>query len=100
MMIRADEVAARLRDEGITDEAIEFALQRGREFSRAEELYRQVLVKGGGRDAEVCWRMLLCHYCVEYQRDEDGRLVPTILNPDMSDPGELPERQALPVLLL
>ncbi len=31
MMIRADEVAARLRDEGITDEAIEFALQRGRE---------------------------------------------------------------------
>ena len=31
MMIRADEVAARLREEGITDEAIEQALKLGRE---------------------------------------------------------------------
>ena len=30
MMIRSDDVAARLREEGITDEALELALENGR----------------------------------------------------------------------
>ena len=66
-------------------------MQFDREFAEAEKVYRRVIAKGGD-DIEVHWRMILCHYGVEYQRGENG-LMPTILNPDLSDPAELSVRQ-------
>ena len=41
----------------------------------------------GGDDPEVYWRMILCHYCVEYQKkDNEDKYIPTILYPELSDP--------------
>ena len=68
--------------------------QRERQFDRAAEAYRQMLVKGGA-DAELYWRLVMCRYCLEYQRDDDGSLIPILLNPDLSDPAEIAERQDL-----
>ena len=63
-------------------------------FDKAANYYRQVIIKGGA-DAEVYWRLLLCHYCVTYQRDEDGELIPIILNPDLTDPDQMSLRTDL-----
>ena len=68
--------------------------QMDREFERAEELYQQVLAFGG-RDPEVYWRLILCHYCVVYQQDEEGKQVLTILYPDLTDPKEMSARKEL-----
>ena len=68
--------------------------QRDRAFDRAAELYRKMLALGSV-DIEVYWRLVLCHYCVEYQWDDEGRLIPTILNPDLADPEEISERRDL-----
>ena len=68
--------------------------QYDRRFDKAEEKYYEVIQKGGP-DAAVYWRILLCHYCVEYQEDEDGKRIPTILNPDLSDPEEMSIRKEL-----
>ena len=75
------------------------SFQRDRQFDQAEAYYRQVLIKGG-KDAEVYWRIVLCHYCVEYQDDGQGRAVPTILYPDLSDPEDMSIRQDLSAALL
>ena len=68
--------------------------QYDREYDKAEDYYRQVITKGGA-DAEVYWRLLLCHYCVSYQKSEDGRLIPIILNPDLTDPQDMSLRRDL-----
>ncbi len=63
-------------------------------FDKAADYYRQVLVKGG-KDAQVYWRLLLCHYCIIYQKDDEGRLIPIILNPDLTDPAHMSVRKEL-----
>ena len=63
-------------------------------FAKAADAYRQVVVKGGG-DAEVFWRLLLCHYCVTYQKDDEGKMIPIILNPDLTDPDQMSVRREL-----
>ena len=68
--------------------------QQDRVFDKAEEYYRKILVKGGG-DAEVYWRLLMCHYCLFYQKDGDGSMIPIILNPDLTDPAEMSLRREL-----
>ena len=68
--------------------------QHDRAYDKAYDKYEQIVIKGGG-DAEVAWRMLLCHYCVSYQQDEHERLVPIILNPDLTAPEELSLRKDL-----
>ena len=69
-------------------------LRKERKYDEAEKTYRQLVIKGAG-EAEVCWRIVLCHYCVEYQKDDRGSLIPTILYPDLSDPAEVTARQEL-----
>ena len=68
--------------------------QSERRFDKADEYYRRVLVKGG-EDPDVYWRLLMCHYCLTYQRNEDGKAVPIILNPDLTDPEEIAARREL-----
>ena len=68
--------------------------QQEREFDKAEHYYRQVLIHGG-KDPEVYWQLLLCHYCVEYQTDDEGNRIPSILYPDLSDPSEVAVRKEL-----
>ena len=68
--------------------------QHDRAFDKAEKYYRQVLIKGG-EDAEVYWRLLMCHYCLSYQKDDEGRQIPIILNPDLTDPAEMSIRSEL-----
>ena len=68
--------------------------QQDREFDKAEAYYRKVLTKGG-EDAEVYWRLLMCHYCLTYQKDDEGNLIPIILNPDLTDPAEMSLRNEL-----
>ena len=68
--------------------------QRDRVFDKAADAYRQMLLKGS-RDVEVYWRLVMCHYCVEYQRDDDDNLILTILNPDLTAPEEISERRDL-----
>ncbi len=63
-------------------------------FDRAETCYCKALTKGGD-DAEIFWRLLLCHYCIVYQQDDEGRMIPIILNPDLSDPEQMSVRQDL-----
>ena len=65
--------------------------QYDKAYDKAYEKYEHIVVKGGG-DAEVAWRMLLCHYCVSYQPDDDGELIPIIMNPDLADPDEMSQR--------
>ena len=72
--------------------------QHDRIFDKAAEYYHKVLTKGG-EDAEVYWRLIMCHYCLTYQRDDKGRLIPIILNPDLTDPGEMSLRKNLQQLL-
>ena len=67
-------------------------LQFDRAYDQAETLYRQIILRFGG-DAEVYWRLILCHYCVEYQVNDFGEYVPTILNPDLTAPEEIPLRR-------
>ena len=66
-------------------------LQKERRFDEAQKYYQDVLINGG-QDPEVYWRVLMCHYCIEYQRDDEGKEIPTILYPDLSDPNEVMER--------
>ena len=66
-------------------------LQRERRFDEAQKYYQDVLINGG-QDPEVYWRVLMCHYCIEYQRNDEGKEIPTILYPDLSDPNEVMER--------
>ena len=68
--------------------------QRDRVFDNAAQTYRKMLVKGC-TDTEIYWRLVMCHYCVEYQRDDDDNLIPTILNPDLTAPEEISERRDL-----
>ena len=58
-------------------------LQLDMEFDKAEEYYRQVIISGG-KDPEVCWRIILCHYGIVYQRDNEGNKIPSILRPDLT----------------
>lgn len=71
-------------------------LQLERKFDKAEETYRKLLATGGAdaQDAEIYWRMLLCHYGVEYQ-DENGKTIPIILRPDLADPSTMQVRRDL-----
>ena len=64
--------------------------QRNREFDQAEIYYRKVLIKEGA-SAEVYWRLILCHYCVEYQQSDNQHWIPTILYPSQDDPRSLPD---------
>lgn len=68
--------------------------RKDQRFDDAIREYRDVLVKGG-KDAEVYWRIVLCHYCVVYQQDDEEKFIPTLLNPDLTDPGEITARQEL-----
>lgn len=63
-------------------------LQRDREFDKAADAYRRMLVMGC-EDVEIYWRLVMCHYGVEYQDDGGGRRIPSILKPDLTDPREL-----------
>ncbi len=65
-----------------------------RRFDEAENLYQRVLTLGG-HDVEVYWRILLCHYCVEYQKNDKEDWIPTILYPDLSNPENVPARKEL-----
>ena len=58
-------------------------LQLDMEFDRAEEYYRKVIVSGG-KDPEVYWRIILCHYGIVYQKDNEGNKIPSILRPDLT----------------
>lgn len=70
--------------------------QAAREFDKAAEKYLALLAEGGNeaKDAEVYWRLLLCHYGVEYQ-EENGKLIPIILRPDLTDPSLVTARKDL-----
>lgn len=65
-----------------------------RKFDKAEEYYRQVLI-AGGKDPEVYWRIVLCHYCIEYQVDNEGNRIPSILYPDLRAPEQIEDRREL-----
>ena len=65
-----------------------------RKFDKAEEYYRQVLI-AGGKDPEVYWRIVLCHYCIEYQVDNEGNRIPSILYPDLREPDKIVDRKNL-----
>lgn len=69
-------------------------LQKERRFEDAEDYYRDVLIRGGD-DPEVYWRLVLCHYCIEYQQDDEGNWIPSILYPDLTDPSEIAVRNHL-----
>lgn len=58
-------------------------LQLDMEFDKAEDYYRQVIVSGG-KDQEVYWRIILCHYGIVYQDDDEGNKIPSILRPDLT----------------
>ncbi len=68
--------------------------QHDRRYDKAEEYYRRMLTEGE-EDAEVYWRLIMCHYCVFYEKDDDGRMIPIILNPDLTDPAEMSLRKEL-----
>ena len=69
--------------------------QSERNFEKAEETYRQLIV-AGVKSADIYWRIIMCHYGVEYQRSErEGRYVPTLFQPDLSDPEEMVDRKNL-----
>ena len=69
-------------------------MQMDRRFDKAEQLYREVVINGG-KDPEVYWRIILCHYCVVYQKDDEGNQILTILYPDLTDPAEMSIRKDL-----
>ena len=68
--------------------------QRSRRFDKAAEAYGEMQVKGC-ENVEISWRLVMCHYCMEYQRDDAGNLVPILLNPDLSAPEEIAARRAM-----
>ena len=68
--------------------------QIDRQYDQAAERYLEVEANGGA-DAETCWRRILCHYCVFYQKNDDNEMVPIILNPDLSDPAQMSLRKEL-----
>lgn len=68
--------------------------QLDRDYDKAAEYYRQVITRGGA-DAEVLWRLLLCHYCITYRKNDAGEPVPTILYPDLTEPEDLSVRREL-----
>ena len=70
------------------------SLQKERRFDEAEKQYQQILIDGG-EDPEVYWRILMCHYCIEYQKDDEGNQIPSILYPDLRDPSEISARSDL-----
>ena len=37
----------------------------------------------------------MCHYCLSYQKDDEGNMIPIILNPDLTDPAEMSLRRDL-----
>lgn len=65
-----------------------------RRFDKAEDYYRQALV-AGANDPEIYWRIVMCHYCLEYQVDNEGNRIPSILYPDLRDPSEIEDRRRL-----
>ena len=69
-------------------------MQMDRCFDKAEQLYREVVINGG-KDPEIYWRIILCHYCVVYQKDNEGNQILTILYPDLTDPAEMSIRKDL-----
>lgn len=68
--------------------------QQDRRYDKAEEYYRRMLTEGG-EDAEVYWRLIMCHYCLFYEKDGEGRMIPIILNPDLTDPAQMSLRKEL-----
>ena len=55
-----------------------------KKFQEAEQKFKQVLV-AGERSVDIYWRLILCHYGVEYQFSEaEGRYVPTFYYPDIA----------------
>ena len=68
--------------------------QQDRVFDKADKYYRKVLTKGN-EDAVVYWRLIMCHYCLSYQKDDEGNMIPIILNPDLTDPAEMSLRRDL-----
>ena len=68
--------------------------QHDRRYDKAEEYYRRALTEGN-EEAEVYWRLIMCHYCLFYEKDGDGRMIPIILNPDLTDPAEMSLRKEL-----
>ena len=70
-------------------------MQKERRFTEAEKYYRDVLIKGG-EDPEIYWQLILCHYGIEYQKDDENKWIPTILNPDLDIiPSELSDWKRL-----
>ena len=61
------------------------------EFDKAQGFYEQVLTEGG-KDPEVYWRILICHYGLTYQKNDMEEWVPVILRPDLREPDMIPER--------
>ena len=53
------------------------------------------MIKKGGKEAEVYWRLIMCHYCLFYEKDTYGRMIPIILNPDLTDPADMSLRRDL-----
>ena len=72
--------------------------QHDMRFDTAEEYYHNVVTKGGA-DAEVYWRLIMCHYCLFYEKNDEGRMIPIILNPDLTDPAEMSLRKELDALM-
>lgn len=69
--------------------------QFDRKYEQAEEAYRRLIV-AGEQSAEIYWRVLLCHYGVKYRKsDEKNQYIPTILQPDLTDPAEMSDRKNL-----
>ena len=58
--------------------------QARREFEKAADTYETLLsAYPEAACAEVYWRLLMCHYGVDYQKDEE-KLIPIILRPDLT----------------
>ena len=69
--------------------------QFDRKYEQAEETYRRLIV-AGEQSAEIYWRVLLCHYGVQYRKSgKDEKYVPTLLQPDLTDPNEMSDRKNL-----
>ena len=63
-------------------------LQKEHRFDEAEKLYVDVTLNGG-KEPEVYWRIILCHYCVVSQTDNEDKRIFTVLYPDLTDPNEM-----------
>lgn len=66
--------------------------QLDKKFLEAEKKYNQVLVAGED-SIDIYWRLVLCHYGVEYLYSEaESRFVPTFYYPDI---GQAPEEMTI-----